>query len=30
MRRHEPQHFQRTATVLLPKDYLRYRMTGKK
>ncbi len=30
VRRHEPQHFQRTATVLLPKDYLRYRMTGKK
>ena len=29
VRRHEPQHFQRTATVLLPKDYLRYRMTGK-
>lgn len=30
VRRHEPEHFQRTATVLLPKDYLRYRMTGKK
>ena len=30
VRRHEPQYFQRTATVLLPKDYLRYRMTGKK
>ncbi len=30
VRRREPQHFQRTATVLLPKDYLRYRMTGKK
>jgi ribulose kinase len=30
VRRHEPANFQRTATVLLPKDYLRYRMTGKK
>ncbi len=30
VRRHEPEHFQRTATVLLPKDYLRYRMTGRK
>ena len=30
VRRHEPENFQRTATVLLPKDYLRYRMTGKK
>ncbi len=26
----EPEHFQRTATVLLPSDYLRYRMTGRK
>ncbi|WP_431309752.1 FGGY family carbohydrate kinase, partial [Klebsiella pneumoniae] len=30
MRRQGPQHFQRPATVLLPKDYRRYRMTGKK
>ncbi|HGM6862913.1 xylulokinase [Serratia rubidaea] len=30
VRRHEPENFARTATVLLPKDYLRYRMTGKK
>ncbi len=28
VRRHEPQTFERTGTVLLPKDYLRYRMTG--
>ena len=27
-RRHEPALFARTRTVLLPKDYLRYRMTG--
>ena len=26
--RHEPQTFEQTRTVLLPKDYLRYRMTG--
>ncbi|MCE2459938.1 MAG: xylulokinase [Pseudomonadales bacterium] len=26
--RHEPEIFARTRTVLLPKDYLRYRMTG--
>lgn len=26
--RHEPQVFLRTAMVLLPKDYLRYRLTG--
>ncbi|HDT1383950.1 xylulokinase [Klebsiella sp. 141153] len=30
VRRHEPQHFARTACVLLPKDFLRYKMTGKK
>ena len=28
VRRHEPDIFARTRTVLLPKDYLRYRMTG--
>ena len=28
IRRHEPAIFARTDTVLLPKDYLRYRMTG--
>ena len=28
VRRHEPRTFERTHTVLLPKDYLRYRMTG--
>jgi xylulokinase len=27
---HEPEHFKRTATVLLPKDYLRLRLTGDK
>ena len=30
VRRHEPQNFTRLATVLLPKDYLRFKMTGKK
>ncbi|MGP7881878.1 FGGY family carbohydrate kinase, partial [Raoultella planticola] len=30
VRRHEPANFQRTATVMLPKDYLRYKMTGQK
>jgi xylulokinase len=30
VRRHEPQNFSRIATVLLPKDYLRFKMTGKK
>lgn len=30
VRRHEPDNFKRVSTVLLPKDYLRYRMTGKK
>lgn len=28
--RHEPEVFQRTACVLLPKDYLRLRMTGER
>ena len=28
VREHEPQTFANTSTVLLPKDYLRYRMTG--
>ena len=28
VRRHEPDIFARVATVLLPKDYVRYRMTG--
>ncbi|MBJ3814250.1 xylulokinase [Shimwellia pseudoproteus] len=30
LRRHEPENVQRIETVLLPKDYLRYRMTGAK
>lgn len=30
VRRHEPENFKRISTVLLPKDYLRLRMTGKK
>jgi xylulokinase len=30
VRRHEPENFKRTDTVLLPKDYLRFKMTGKK
>lgn len=30
VRRHEPENFARVDTVLLPKDYLRYKMTGKK
>lgn len=30
VRRHEPQNFARIETVLLPKDYLRFKMTGKK
>lgn len=30
VRRHEPQIFARIASVLLPKDYLRFKMTGKK
>jgi xylulokinase len=28
MKRHEPESYQRIATVMLPKDYLRYRLTG--
>src|SRR5262249_40849696 len=28
LRRHEPQAFARLATVLLPKDFIRYRLTG--
>ncbi|HEX2092417.1 MAG TPA: xylulokinase, partial [Longimicrobiaceae bacterium] len=28
LRKHEPEAFARLATVLLPKDYLRYRLTG--
>jgi xylulokinase len=28
MRRHEPELFARVSTVLLPKDYLRFRLTG--
>ncbi|RIV23081.1 xylulokinase, partial [Alicyclobacillaceae bacterium I2511] len=28
MRQHEPQAFSRIAKILLPKDYVRYRMTG--
>jgi xylulokinase len=28
LRKHEPQAFGRLATVLLPKDYIRYRLTG--
>ncbi|XVJ58799.1 MAG: xylulokinase [Tepidisphaera sp.] len=28
LRRHEPQHFAKTAAVLLPKDYIRFRMSG--
>lgn len=30
VRRHEPENFKRTDTILLPKDYLRFKMTGKK
>jgi len=30
VRRHEPENFKRIDSVLLPKDYLRLRMTGKK
>lgn len=30
VRKHEPENFKRLRTVLLPKDYLRFRMTGKK
>lgn len=28
VRRHEPEHFDRIATILLPKDYVRFRLTG--
>src|SRR5699024_6627188 len=28
MRRHEPENFQRIAKIMLPKDYLVYRLTG--
>ncbi|MBC7782336.1 MAG: xylulokinase [Burkholderiales bacterium] len=28
LRQHEPKHYARTAQILLPKDYIRYRMTG--
>jgi xylulokinase len=30
VRRHEPEVFARTATVLLPKDWLRFRLTGER
>jgi xylulokinase len=29
VKRHEPEHFRRAATFLLPKDYVRYRLTGR-
>lgn len=28
LRNHEPRHFDRTTRILLPKDYVRYRLTG--
>lgn len=28
LRNHEPEHFARTERVVLPKDYIRYRLTG--
>lgn len=28
VRNHEPQHYQRARHILLPKDYVRYRLTG--
>ncbi len=28
LRHHEPGHFEKTRHILLPKDYIRYRMTG--
>ncbi len=28
VRQHEPENFARTRTILLPKDYIRYRLTG--
>jgi len=30
LRRHEPRHWRRLACVLLPKDYVRFRLTGRK
>jgi len=30
VRKHEPDNFRRLETVLLPKDYLRFKMTGRK
>ena len=30
MRRHEPENFSRTSSVLLPKDYVRFALTGAK
>lgn len=30
VRKHEPENFARISTVLLPKDYLRFKMTGRK
>jgi len=30
LKNHEPEHFKRTETVLLPKDYVRFRLTGEK
>ena len=28
LRKHEPEHFARVAKILLPKDFIRYRLTG--
>lgn len=28
LREHEPQHYERTRHILLPKDYIRFRLTG--
>lgn len=28
LRNHEPKHFERTVQILLPKDYIRFRLTG--
>ena len=28
LRNHEPKHYARTVQVLLPKDYVRFRLTG--
>ncbi|HZQ93817.1 MAG TPA: FGGY family carbohydrate kinase, partial [Candidatus Sulfotelmatobacter sp.] len=30
VREHEPQHWERTAHVMLPKDYVRFRLTGER